>query len=650
MKIRVVAFKNLLAAFFGLAIAMTAAAEVETTYQIPEMTIDAERATYQALISRPQDEIGSAAIELKLQRNPVKMLHTCNPSIVLGGGLRGATVTPAYRGFDGKYMAVTIDGCPVNTGWNGTSPLSGFPMSRMQKITVVPGGAGLVYGSNSVAGAVNFILPTARDLEGFTLTQEVGGEGTRHQEYIYGRVAYHNEHLFAFFIDEYTGDRRFKDFSNAKNSAHNLGTIDNSKDNRMFMYRGRLELDCGLLLKATILENHGSISCPSFFERFTPWNMSLYDYSVEKDFGRSGNLTLRYAKYKDFSSTYAYKAGDKELSNGTLIPDGDVQVNMDTMELLYNLEADDRNFVTIGAIRQEIEDIGHGFQTGGRKKVDTTGFFISDSIRATEKLDLHLAGRSDTSYEGDAKSSWALGSNYEISDRTTVGLGLSQVVRNPSMQELYRSNNRGNPNLEAENANSLELRLNQKLSQKWQVSLAWFDSEIDNYIEADASGTFQNIKEAGIAGIEFSADGSLNDKLDAWFGYTDFTRAENETDDQRLVNKPKFRVVAGTRYHQNKLSAMVSMSHQGATDAIGAIFPKADASTMFDLSIRQQATRDLAFYLNIENLTDQDEVQLSQASGRAVYAKNGSLNLNQSGPINYEPGRLVTLGMELKFR
>ncbi len=645
-----------LVAIFFMAGAVVGYSE-EQTYKLSDLNIDAERATYQSLIARPQDEIASSAIELKLQRNPIKMLHSHNPSIVFDGGLRGATITPSYRGFGGKYMAITLDGCPINTGWNGTSPLSGFPMSRLQKITVVPGGAGLVYGANSVAGAVNFVLPTARDLEDLTITQEIGGDGKRHQEYIYGHVSEKSEHLFALFMDEYDGDRRFKDFNNFNDAANktnpkssvNLGTINNRNDSNSFLYRGKLELENDWTLKATILENQGSISCPSFYERFEPWNMSLYDYTIEKDFGDNGNLTLRYAKYKDFSSTWAYP-NDKDLQIGTLNANGDVLVKMDTMELLYNIEANDRNFVTVGAIKQEIEDIGHGFDTGTRKKVDTTGYFVSDNIKATDKLDLNVTGRSDTDYEGDAEFSWALGSNYAINDNTSASLSLSRVTRNPNMQELYRSNGRGNPNLKAEDIDNLELRLNHKFNEKWQASLAWFDSDIENYIEADANNKFQNIKEAEISGIELSVNGRINDKFTAWVGYTDFNKAENKTDNLRLVSKPEFRAVAGTTYSYNKLSAMLTMSHQGETEAIGATYPKVDASTMFDLNIRQQATKDLAIYLNVENLTDQDDVQLSQATGKAVFAKNGSINLNQSGPINYEPGRLVTLGMELKFR
>ncbi|PKL43068.1 MAG: hypothetical protein CVV41_11730 [Candidatus Riflebacteria bacterium HGW-Riflebacteria-1] len=649
--------KKALAVIFCLTTALAGAGSLpdeEASYRLPDMAVDAERATYQGLISRPHDEIDAKTIELKSQRNPIKLLHAFNASVMFGGtsdgSLRGATVAPTLRGFGGKYTAVTVDGCPVNTGWNGTSPLSGFPLSRMQRVSVVPGGAGLVYGANSVAGAVNFVLPTARDLEGLTLLQEIGGMGTRRQEIIYGDVSHQNEHLFAVFLDEYDGDRKFKDFSNAAVPADNLGTINNRRDNQMFMYRGRLELDNGLVLKATILENYGSISCPSYYERFDPWKMSLYDYVLEKDLGKSGNLTLRYAKYRDFSSTYAYANTDKDMMNGILNVNSDVLVKVDTMELLYNVEANSKNFVTFGAIKQEIEDIGHGFQTGNRKKVDTSGFFINDSIKATDKLDLNLTARSDKSYEGDSNTSWAFASNYDISDRTSFGLGLSSVVRNPNMQELYRDKNRGNPDLAAEEADNLELRLGHKFNSKWQASFAWFRSDIENYIEADAKNTFQNIQEVAIDGVEFSVNGKVNERFDVWIGYTDFNKAQNKTNNVRLSSRPEYRAVAGTAYRYEKFSAMLTTSYQGETNAIGATYPKVDSSTFVDLSLRQQATKDFAVYLNIENLTDQDEVQLSQSTGAAAYDKAGKLNLNQSSPINYEPGRSVTFGLELKFR
>ena len=86
--------------------------EADKTYVMPELAIDAERASYQALITRPQDEITPEQMEAMPTHNPVEMLHSYNSSIALGGGLGGATVVPRIRGLSGRYTNVTVDGIP----------------------------------------------------------------------------------------------------------------------------------------------------------------------------------------------------------------------------------------------------------------------------------------------------------------------------------------------------------------------------------------------------------------------------------------------------------------------------------------------------------------------------------------------------------
>ena len=76
--------------------------ESEQTYVLPELSIDAERATYQALITRPQDEITSEQIESMPTHNPVEMIRSYNSSIRLGDGLGGATVAPSIRGLSSR--------------------------------------------------------------------------------------------------------------------------------------------------------------------------------------------------------------------------------------------------------------------------------------------------------------------------------------------------------------------------------------------------------------------------------------------------------------------------------------------------------------------------------------------------------------------
>ncbi|MBP5469490.1 MAG: Plug domain-containing protein, partial [Candidatus Riflebacteria bacterium] len=105
-------------------------------YVLPELSIDAERATFQALMRRPQDEIGSEKMQALPTHNPVTMLRSHNSSVTYGTGLAGATVTPRVRGLPSKYAAVTVDGVPINTPYWWNSPSSGFPVSRLKKITL----------------------------------------------------------------------------------------------------------------------------------------------------------------------------------------------------------------------------------------------------------------------------------------------------------------------------------------------------------------------------------------------------------------------------------------------------------------------------------------------------------------------------------
>jgi outer membrane receptor for ferrienterochelin and colicin len=568
-------------------------------------------------------------------------------------------MTPEIRGFEGRHTRVLIDGCPINTPWNNTSSLSGFPLRRLQKITVAPGGSALIYGPNVLSGAVNFTLPTARDLEGLTLKQEVGGMGTRHQEFLYGRVAHQNEHLFGYFQDEYDGTKRYKTY----------GTGETRSDNRIFMYRGRVETDKGWILRATLLESRGSISIPNYLERFEPWEMSHHDFVVEKTFGNDQNLSLRFAKYRDYSRTQYYFDYNLTMASGTADPADDVTIDMKTWEILYNFKAGKKHLLTLGGQRQDVRDMGHTVKPGiNNEWLETKGFFVSDTITASDKLNVHLVARSDESFENDRETSWSIDSDYMLTNRLNLGFGISRTVRFPNIQELYRNKRVfGNETLEPEESDNLEFRLGYQINNNWQANLARFCSDMENKISQTVTATggfipgvgtlaakdsyYTNIDEAEINGWELGINGQIRANLDAWLSYTRFETAKDKSNDLRLVAKPDFRMIGGTHYHNGKTSAMLVCEHQGKTRATQTLdsagkatnYPEVKASTCFDLSIRQQFTKNFAVYINVENLTDDDNIVLVQ----------GSDSKNKMGllidPIYYRNGRRTTLGMELKF-
>lgn len=654
--------QHLLAVVFCLAATLASAQaqeNIQPSYQLPELAIDAERATYRDLIARPQDEISQRMIELKPTRDPVELLRSINPSITGAHSLLGAIYTPELRGFDGKHTKVMIDGNPMNTPWNNTSSLSGFPLRRLQKATVIPGGSALVYGPNGLAGAVNMTLPTAQDLEGLTFLQEIGGLGTRHQEFLYGNVAHQNEHLFGLFIDDFTGTRRYKTY----------GSGDNSSDNRMFMYRGRVETDSKWVFKATILESNGTLSVPNYMEKFTPWEMSHRDFVVEKDFGNDRNMIIRYSRYRDFSANQLFTDYTLTTPAGPINHADDVTIEMRTKEAIYNFPIGEKHYLSIGAQQQDIKDTGHSVKAKADGKwLDTKGFFVSDSISATDKLNLHLVARSDESFESDSETAWSANVDYKVTGRSNIGIGVSRTVRFPNVQELYRGSKvYGNELLKPEKADNLELRLSHQLNDNWKASLARFSSEIENKIAQTSTaaaatiagvGTLKakdaysiNIDEAKIAGWELGFNGKFNDMFDAWLNYSRLDTAEDKTNSLRLVAKPTYRMTAGTIFHQNKTSAMLSCEHQGPTKATQTIdssgkatnYDSVEASTCLNLGVRQQVNKNFALYINIDNITDKDDIVLIQASD--FKNKAGLL----TDPIYYRNGRVFTFGAEVKF-
>ncbi|MDD3001099.1 MAG: TonB-dependent receptor [Candidatus Riflebacteria bacterium] len=647
-------------------IALFAADAIEPTeedlvYIIPSMAVDADRATYQALITRPQDEISSEKMQALSTHNPVKMIRSQNSSLVTGGGLGGATISPAIRGLESRYTAVTVDGASVNTPWNWSSPLSGFPLSRLKKISVANTGSSMIYGQNTVAGAVNFVLPTAKDLEGFTVVQEVGGEGTSHKEYIFGYAGEKSEHLIAVFDDIYDGDRRFD----------NGAVINNRNDNRMFFYKGSFNLKNGWKFNPTIMSNNGTVSVGDAWgtlERFDPWKMSLYNYTLVKDFNNNSNLSLRYTKYNDYSQDVFYNDNAMTVVKNPGTVDGTTNVDMTTTEMLYNFEADSRNYINVGVQNQKVKDSHDSVSADFYKKeLDNTSFFVADSFRATDDLDLHAVVRSDEDYEGERDVSYSLNSNYAISDKTSVGFGYSKTMQLPTLQDLYmggKGKTYGNPDLKNEQADNYEIRLSQELSDKWNFNITHYNYNVEDKITTKTAGELgltgktwfrdrkglpvvlkaadlvkTNVEEAEISGLEFGLNGTINDKFELWVSYTDFTKAEDKATKVRFIDVPEYRATAGLVYKQDKTTAILSVSHQGEIKATQG-FKKVDASTLADLSVREQITDDFALYVKIANIGNDSTAVLSQNTPSRTIAPNA---------YYYEDGRIVTLGMELKF-
>src|SRR5688500_83021 len=120
--------------------------------------------------SSPILSVGAAEIESQLQPEVEKILRVL-PITVAGDGQNAnngsaGAATVNLRGLGPQRNLVLINGkraTPYN--YNGLVDTSTIPTALIERIDIVTGGASAVYGSDAIAGAINFVLKDRKSVE-----------------------------------------------------------------------------------------------------------------------------------------------------------------------------------------------------------------------------------------------------------------------------------------------------------------------------------------------------------------------------------------------------------------------------------------------------------------------------------------------------
>jgi iron complex outermembrane recepter protein len=159
-------------AMAGYAVAQEAADDEEARQST--ITVTGSRIARQDFVSNsPVATVGSEQFDLTGTVNTEGLLNTL-PQTVPGldrtsNNPGGGIATVDLRGLGSNRTLVLIDGKRVvpSTG-GGTVDINNIPTALIERVEVVTGGASAVYGSDAVAGVVNFILKD--DFEGVELS------------------------------------------------------------------------------------------------------------------------------------------------------------------------------------------------------------------------------------------------------------------------------------------------------------------------------------------------------------------------------------------------------------------------------------------------------------------------------------------------
>jgi iron complex outermembrane recepter protein len=120
--------------------------------------INAEGALPVTTITREEiEKSGAKTVAELLQALPAMQGFTTTSESINGGG--GGTTTVSIHALGNAYTLVLLNGrrvAPFNTG--STVNLESIPLSAIERVEVLTDGASALYGSDAIAGVVNFIL------------------------------------------------------------------------------------------------------------------------------------------------------------------------------------------------------------------------------------------------------------------------------------------------------------------------------------------------------------------------------------------------------------------------------------------------------------------------------------------------------------
>ena len=148
--------------------ATVAVAQTAATAQVEEIVVTGSRLTSGFNQPTPVTVLGGEELAKRAPANVLEVINSlpsARPTSTTGGNVRNSTTqagiqgTVDLRGLGPGRTLVLVDGQRwVPGGFTGVPDTNMFPVSLIERIDVVTGGASAAYGSEAVAGVANFIL------------------------------------------------------------------------------------------------------------------------------------------------------------------------------------------------------------------------------------------------------------------------------------------------------------------------------------------------------------------------------------------------------------------------------------------------------------------------------------------------------------
>lgn len=551
----------------------------------------------------------------------------------------GATVIDSGEGADEKKIIlngdervlVLVNGRRVNfdvgTMSRASYDLNQIPdVSLIERIEVVKGHGGALYGSDAVGGVVNVITKKmdhsygkvsmgfgsqqARDAKAMYTIKE-GKTGVMVAASKYKQGYYKYKDVADNSTKRWPGDTKFENEKVSLKIAQELTETSN------------LEVGYDFSKYSGISQYSVTSPWPSLIDKKTNNIYMKYDWLMNDT--DQGYLQVYRNKY--------------EYDNF-----GKIDEKVTGFEAQQAISTAENNKLVVGASYRSSHV--NAVTASYNDKINNKALFVSDQWEFAPNWTLDAGVRYDKHSTAGSKTTWSAGLNKKFDENSHAYFNWGQVFKAPTLDDLYYYNDSkyesyGNPNLKPEKGDTWTIGYGTKIADKTSINISYFQSKLEDAIDWDTTysdngsvSIVRNVDKQKKNGMEVSVGHELNDNWNLEASYT-YIRVKNNDqgsgyvrDANYIPNMYRF----GVRYHDDLWNADLFL--RGGSGADKSAYVDSKYMTL-DMSVAYKATKDLSFYAKGYNLFNK------------AYAESAGID---GGTYKYPAqGRRFIIGAEYTF-
>ena len=533
---------------------------------------------------------------------------------VVQSGSRGTATSVFIRGAESDHVLVLIDGVEVNSTTLGAFNFAHLTTDNVERIEVLRGAGGTLYGSQAIGGVINIITKKGQGPLEAGLSLE-GGNGSTHRQLLalrggLGKLGY----SFSAARMESQGFHSVNDdYRNLAASARlDYQVTENASLKGIFHF---VKTDLGLFNN----NNFASQPDPNAREASTQYLGKLeWEQKILKnwDYRISGSMFKEHIKDSDdVDSCLFFGFPCDSRTRDRFRP------RIDTGEFQTNYRFDNWSTTTFGV---EYKRRSASTSGGIDRAIRNLGYYLQEQLQFFDRRLIMIPGiRLDDNQSFGTAWIPSFSAAYLFRETGTKLKGsYAKGFKAPTLNELFFPPGFGcpafgNPNLKPERSWELNAGVEQNLlSDRVKLGLTYFHREVEDLIEGrpipgNPFGCFraENVGTARFDGVEWSLGIKLLSSLTA---NAQYTYLDWDTADGKLRRRPRHRGNVNLNYLYDNLNLNLSANFVGRRDDFRTASPfgdttkpgfvKFDLASYYSLPWQMPGVKNVTLFGKIENL------------------------------------------------